>query len=70
MFKLVQKLKRCRILLKEWSKKKVVNNKIVIDSLMKEIVEIQDGINDENGMQKMEEVRGKLKEVWEKEEQY
>ena len=63
MFKLVQKLKRCRILLKEWSKKKVVNNKIVIDSLMKEIVEIQDGINDENRMQKMEEVRGKLKKV-------
>ena len=41
----------------------MVNNKIVIDSLMMETAEIQDGINDENRMQKMEEVRGKLKKV-------
>ena len=40
----------------------MVNNKIIIDNLMKEMAEIQEGISDENGLQKMEEVKGKLKE--------
>ena len=41
-FQLVQKQKRCRRLLIEWSKKIFPNNRKVIDEIMRKIGEIQD----------------------------
>ena len=43
MYRLVQKLKGCREVLKRWSRKTVVNNRKVIEELTSKMAQIQGG---------------------------
>ena len=69
-FQIVQKLKNCKSLLREWCRKKVNNNDKMIEDLMKQLSEIQEEGIGECVFAMGNAIKGQLKECWDKEMQY
>ena len=64
-FILVQKLKVCRRMFRELSRKKLLNNRVVIADLMRKIVEIQNDKEMGSMYDEMRKAEKELKKVWE-----
>ncbi|XVF47270.1 hypothetical protein PTKIN_Ptkin03bG0096000 [Pterospermum kingtungense] len=70
MFQMVQKLKKCKRLLVEWSIKAFPNNRKIIDKLLQKIDVIQNERFDDEGFRKVVALTVELEKVWLKEEKY
>ncbi|OMO87944.1 reverse transcriptase [Corchorus capsularis] len=70
LMEVIRRFKKCKKALTTWSKKSFPNNRKEIDTLMKELAQIQDNSHSEEEWVKAELIIAKLEGIWAREEMF